>query len=197
MNLPNKLTIMRCILTPFVVLFMIPIATLNTSNPWNIFIGKYGMVIALILFAIASITDHLDGAIARKYGLITNLGKFLDPIADKILVLAVLIALVALGVVHTLAPIIILFREFAITGVRLLAIEKGKVIAASNLGKLKTVSQIIALIILMLYKITEALYPAFSLPLYVIGQTALWISVVLTLLSGYDYIRKSKDLFLD
>lgn len=196
MNLPNKLTILRCIMVPLIVIFMLPISSLG-DNAWNEFVIHYGMWIAAVLFVLASITDFLDGTIARRHGLVTNFGKFLDPIADKVLVLSVFIAFVARGSVHALVPIVILFREFAVTGIRLLAIERGTVIAASKLGKLKTVTQIIALILLLLEALAWQDLPQFGQPLTWAANIMVTICVIMTLASGIDYFRKSLSLFKD
>lgn len=141
MNLPNKLTIFRIILVPIMVI--IPLLNIK-GEFFNIPITY---IIIDVIFVIASITDKLDGNIARSRNQVTNFGKFLDPIADKILVLAAMIMLVELGKLPSWIPIIILFREFAVSGYRLIAVtDGGKVIAASNWGKIKTVTQMIAVI---------------------------------------------------
>lgn len=194
MNLPNRLTIIRCIITPIILLFMFPISFLQIPV-WNQFIDRYGIWIAFLLFIIASATDFMDGYVARKYGLITNLGKFLDPIADKVLVLSIFIAFVALGQIHPVIPIIILFREFAVTGIRLMALEKGIVIAASNLGKSKTVLQIIAIILLFLSRIMTEVGCDFYYYVHLLASFFLFLCLVMTILSGFDYFRKSVDFF--
>ena len=128
---------------------MLPLPQLGLFEKWNEFISFYGQIVALLLFAIASLTDFFDGKIARERNLVTNFGKFLDPIADKLLVISVLIAFVQLNRISALIPIIVIIREFIVTGIRLMASDKGVVIAASNLGKAKTVSQIVAILIIM------------------------------------------------
>lgn len=193
MNLPNKLTISRIILIPFILVFMLPISFLNEESALNIFIQHYGMIIAVILFAFASITDTMDGQIARKRGIVTNMGKFLDPIADKLLVTSVLIALVQLNKITAWVAIIVISREFIVTGIRLLAADKNVVISASNIGKIKTVVQIIAIIIIMLSIQITILFPTWSglTAAKTIADIVLLLAVVLTLVSGYDYLKKN------
>ncbi|NLM19510.1 MAG: CDP-diacylglycerol--glycerol-3-phosphate 3-phosphatidyltransferase [Clostridiaceae bacterium] len=194
MNLPNRLTILRMILVPFIILFMLPI---NGWTFWNEFVvSQAAYIIALVLFCIASLTDFLDGYISRKYNLVTNMGKFLDPIADKLLVISVFTALVQLSRIHSFVVVIVLAREFVVTGLRLLAIEQGKVIAASAWGKAKTTTQIIAIIWLMLEPIICNANPliALSHTLKAIGNILVLISVILTLISGLDYLIKNKKI---
>ena len=202
MNLPNKLSLMRIILVPFILLFMLPIH-IGSFEPsgWNEFICEYGMIVAAVLFVIASVTDLFDGKIARKYNMITNLGKFLDPLADKMLVICILIALVDLGRISAIWVCIIIVREFAVSGIRMLASAKGVVIAAKMIGKIKTVTQMVAISYLMfetlLIKIIDA---ASSCDLaditdgvQVVGNVLLIISVFMTIISGVDYLVKNKD----
>lgn len=175
MNLPNKLTVLRMILIiPFVIILL--------SGCF----GDYSSLIALIIFVVASLTDMLDGKIARKYNLVTNFGKFMDPLADKVLVSSAMICLVALkpDVMPAWAVIIILAREFIISGFRLVASDAGIVIAASWWGKCKTVSQM-AMVIIMLANINWA-------PMRIIEIVVMWIAVVLTVISLVDYIWKNK-----
>ena len=142
MNLPNKLSLLRIILIPVTMLFMLPISIYGFEPAgWNAFIADKGMLIAAIVFIIASLTDMADGKIARKYNLITNLGKFLDSLADKMLVIAILIAFVELHRVSAWLLAIIILREFMVTGIRMLAAEKGVVMAAKMIGKIKTTTQ--------------------------------------------------------
>jgi CDP-diacylglycerol--glycerol-3-phosphate 3-phosphatidyltransferase/cardiolipin synthase len=177
---------------------------------WNLFIGRYGSLVAFVIFLLAALTDLIDGRIARSRKLVSNLGKFLDPIADKLLVISVLIALAQLGRLHALPIIIIIFREFLITGIRLAASDKGVVIAASHLGKAKTVAQIIAILVILGEKLLASLFcPAGSagphpwpaspiLPILQPGwirQAADWVmiaAVILTLVSGIDYLWKNR-----
>lgn len=180
MNLPNKLTILRMILIiPFVVILL--------TNCFN----NYSGLIALAIFAIASFTDLLDGKIARKYNLVTNFGKFMDPLADKILVCAAMVCLTALRpeMMPAWAVIIILSREFIISGFRTVAADSGIVIAASMWGKSKTVSQMI-MIILMLANIEWE-------PMKYIITAVMYIAVVLTIISLVDYIVKNISVLKD
>ena len=202
MNLPNKLSLMRIILVPFILLFMLPIH-IGSFEPsgWNEFICEYGMIIAAVLFVIASVTDLFDGKIARKYNLITNLGKFLDPLADKMLVICILIALVDLGRISSIWVCIIIVREFAVSGIRMLASAKGVVIAAKMIGKIKTVTQMVAISYLMfetlLIKIIDAASSCdladITEGVQVVGNVLLIISVIMTIISGVDYLLKNRD----
>ncbi len=196
MNLPNKLTILRIFLVPFILVFMLPVPfAIPLFAGWNHFVTTTGQVLAILVFVVASLTDMLDGHIARSRNLVTNLGKFLDPIADKMLVVSVLIALVQLNRIHAIVAVIIIIREFIVTGIRLLASDKGVVIAASNLGKAKTVTQIIAITIMMLENlvilILKPAIPTIGSWLFWIGDVAMLIAVIMTLVSGYDYLRKN------
>ena len=175
MNTPNKLTIARVIMIPFFVAFLM----------YDI-VGSAGKWVALAIFIIASLTDTLDGYLARKYHLVTNFGKFMDPLADKLLVCSALICFTATGQLAAWITIIIIAREFIISGFRLIAADNGIVIAASYWGKLKTVSQMI-LIILM---IMDLPYSAFQMLI----QIFVVIAVVLTVVSLVDYIRKNKSV---
>ena len=169
MNLPNKLTMLRVIMIPFFVVFMLMDGMAS---------ARY---IALALFVVASFTDFLDGNIARKHNLVTNFGKFMDPLADKLLVCSALICLIETGQLPAWYVIIIIAREFIISGFRLIASDNGIVIAASYWGKFKTVSQMI-MIILMILNI-----PALS----VVTTLFYWIALVLTVVSLVDYIKKN------
>ena len=174
MNLPNKLTIFRVILIPFFVFFM-----LAPYFPDN---GKY---IAVAIFIIASLTDMLDGKIARKYNLVTNFGKFMDPLADKLLVCSAMICLVATGQLASWI-VIIISREFIISGFRLIAADNGIVIAASYWGKFKTVFQMLMIIVLIL-DIQNAGFQ-------VLGVILTYVALVLTVVSLIDYIVKNKQV---
>lgn len=193
MNLPNKLTISRIILIPFVVLFMLPIPFLGAQSSYNIFIQNYGMIIAVVLFGFASITDTMDGQIARKRGIVTTMGKFLDPIADKLLVTSVLIALVELNKISAWVAIIVISREFIVTGIRLLAADKNVIISASNIGKIKTVVQIIAIVVIMLESQVAIFFKGWAGLPYIktSADIILFLAIVLTLVSGYDYLKKN------
>lgn len=176
MNLPNKLTILRMIMiVPFVVFMLVPIG--GTAGKW----------IALALFVIASLTDLLDGKIARKYNLVTTFGKFMDPLADKLLVCSALICLVELGRIPAWIVIIIISREFIISGFRLVASDKGVVIAASWWGKFKTTFQMV-MIVLMIADIAA---------LSIVTQIVMWIALILTVVSLIDYLVKNKDVMKD
>ncbi len=193
MNLPNKLTLARILLVPLILVFMLPLPDRLIFAGWNSFINQFGQLIALSLFIIASLTDLYDGRIARSRNLITNLGKFLDPIADKMLVISVLIALVQLGRVSALVAIIVTIREFIVTGIRLAASDKGVVIAAGQLGKAKTVTQIVAICII-LGENTLALLFGWLVPaswIIILGDAAMAIAVIMTLVSGADYLVKN------
>lgn len=178
MNLPNKLTLFRVILIPFFVFFLLA--------PY--FEG-YGNYIAVAIFIVASITDFLDGKIARKYHLVTNFGKFMDPLADKLLVSSALICLVALNKIPAWIVILIIAREFIISGFRLVAADNGVVIAASYWGKFKTAFQMVTVIVLILNIPGEVFA--------VIGTILIYISLVLTVISLIDYIAKNKDVLKD
>ena len=211
MNLPNKLTIFRIILVPIMVI--IPYLGL-TQEVLGLPIT---FLIIDLIFIIASITDKLDGSIARKKNLVTTFGKFLDPIADKILVLSALIMLVDFGKIPSWIPIIVLFREFAVSGYRLIASQNGgEVIAASIWGKLKTVTQMIAIILAFIDKFNfgdfifrvktseEMLVNSASIymttPQFIINilvTTFMVISVIATVISGIDYLKNGKDLLKD
>lgn len=188
MNLPNKLTIFRMILiVPFVILL------LGGSHQWNWFhlifggIMEYVDFIALAIFIIASLTDLIDGKIARKYNLVTNFGKFMDPLADKLLVCAALIALIELGRIPSWVVIIIISREFIISGFRTVAADNGVVIAASYWGKFKTTFQMV-MVCLMIANIPR---------LQIVTDITMWISLILTVVSLLDYLIKNKDVMKD
>lgn len=196
MNLPNRLTVLRILLIPFILLFMLPFERLSPESGWNAFVSSYGMLIATILFLIASVTDTMDGQIARKRGIITNMGKFLDPIADKLLVASVLIAFVQLNRISAYITIIIICREFIVTGIRLIAADKNVVIAAGKLGKLKTVLQIIAIIAIMVDLQLHSFFPQWAILAYTgwVTEGIMGIAVILTIISGYDYVKKNIHL---
>jgi CDP-diacylglycerol---glycerol-3-phosphate 3-phosphatidyltransferase len=196
-NLPNRLTLLRILLVPLILLFMLPLPQLAALAGWNRWISEQGNGIAFVLFAIAALTDLLDGRLARKMNLVTDFGKFLDPMADKMLVVSVLAALVQQNRLHVLAVIIVVFREFIITGVRLAASGKGVVIAASNLGKAKTVSQIIAILVILSERYWISLARPVLAPDWIVGagDVLLWFSVLLTLISGVDYLVKNSAVW--
>ncbi len=189
MNLPNKLTLGRIILTPFMVAALLIDFPMHTA-------------LALLLFIAASLTDMLDGKIARKNNLITDFGKFADPLADKILVLAALLCFVQNGWCDCVAVIIVLFREFTVTSIRLIAAAKGEVIAANIFGKIKTVTQMSAIILIMIMQsvldvlvllgvdggVISTLDPAF----FVAGEILIWISTVFAIISGIVYVVQNR-----
>ena len=189
MNLANKLTIIRVILVPVFLVF------LNlTSIP-------YGILLATLVFVIASITDKLDGYIARSRNEITNFGKFMDPLADKLLVTSALISLVELDFIPAWAVIIIIAREFAVSGLRTLAASDGTVIAASWWGKIKTVIQMIAIILLLLKASIAQFAPlanvieGFGILSWIVNSLSIymfWLGVIITLISGIDYFIKNR-----
>lgn len=177
MNLPNKLTVLRVILIPFFVLALLA------------FGGSVRMMryLAAAIFIVASLTDLLDGKIARKYNLVTNFGKFMDPLADKLLVCSALICLIELGQLPSWMVIIIVSREFIISGFRLVAVEQGVVIAASYWGKFKTTFQMIAVVLMILN------LPALNL----LTVTCTWIALILTVVSLVDYIAKNHKVITE
>lgn len=196
MNLPNKLTIFRIILVPIMVI--IPFLGLNTIYTNSLI--PLTWIIVEAIFIIASITDKLDGYIARSRNQITTFGKFLDPIADKILVLAAMIMLVQDQRLPAWIPIIVLFREFIVSGYRLVAVgENGNVIAASIWGKLKTVTQMFALIFALIdmnpyAKCLSGELNGFALAINIIATVLMTVSVIATIFSGWDYVKNGKKL---
>ena len=176
MNLPNKLTILRVILIPFFVFFL-----LTDFVP-------YHYIIALVIFIVASLTDMADGKIARKYNLVTNFGKFMDPLADKLLVCSAMICLIPLGQLAAWIVVIIIAREFIISGFRLIASDNGVVIAASYWGKFKTTFQMLMIIVLIL----ELQFP--NAVFHWLGVILTWVALALTVISLIDYIVKNKDV---
>jgi len=200
MNLPNKITVLRILLVPvFMIVFYLPFNNMN--------------LVACLIFIIAAITDSLDGHIARSRNLVTNFGKFLDPLADKLLVAAALIALVGKDMIPSWFVTVIIAREFMVTGIRLLANGEGRVIAASIWGKIKTVTQVIAISLLLIdtYQVsinksdmfmidklyysvmTFSDYPLVSL-ISILSTVMIIVSVIITILSGVDYLVKNKDV---
>lgn len=174
MNLPNKLTVLRVLMIPFFIAFLMFDITGN-ADKW----------IALAIFAAASLTDMLDGQIARKYNLVTNFGKFMDPLADKLLVCSAMICLVSMDKLNVIVVLIIIAREFIISGFRLVASDSGIVIAASYWGKFKTVFQMIMVIVLIM-----DLGGIFK----IIGDALVIISLALTIISLVDYVVKNKHV---
>ncbi len=177
MNLPNKLTVLRVVMIPFFVVFMLTDIG-----------GAYGNYISLALFVLASLTDLLDGKIARKYNLVTNFGKFMDPLADKLLVCSAMICLVELKRLDAWIVIVIIAREFIISGFRLIASDNGVVIAASYWGKFKTTFQMLMIILLILN-----LGGVFE----TIETIVTWTALILTVVSLVDYLIKNKGVLLE
>lgn len=190
MNLPNKLTVLRMILVPFFVLALL----------WPF---PHHFLIALIIFGAASYTDHLDGMLARKHNQITDFGKFMDPLADKILVISALVCFVSLGLCDVWLVLLIIAREFMVTSIRLVAAGKGSVIAANNWGKAKAVSQIVAICVILLLQyigelgglglvgfVTEKMAVLF----WGIGEVFLAIATFFAVLSGLIYLKQNWDI---
>jgi CDP-diacylglycerol--glycerol-3-phosphate 3-phosphatidyltransferase len=176
-NLPNILSLMRLALIPVVLICL-----------W--FPGRLGSLLAAVFFAVAAFTDLLDGFLARRYKTVTHVGKFLDPLADKLLVSLTMIMLIPLGRIPVWMVILIIAREMAVTGLRGIAVVEGKIIEASSLGKYKTVFQLISLVCLCLH------YQYFSVDFHAVGIAFFWVALVLTLWSGFAYFRLAKDIFM-
>jgi CDP-diacylglycerol--glycerol-3-phosphate 3-phosphatidyltransferase len=191
MNLPNKLTVVRVILVPFFVFFLL-LPSIPHHYLW-----------ALIIFCVAAYTDHLDGMLARKNNQITNFGKFMDPLADKIMVVSALVCFVNLGIADTWCVILIIAREFIVTSIRLAAADSGVVVAANNWGKAKTVSQIIAIVAILAFQYSLELVTMGKLPAFTVGGisgTVLFgqigiilvlIATFFTILSGFIYVKEN------
>ena len=183
LNTPNKITIFRIFLIPILIIFLLVAAIPNR------------FFFALITFLVASLTDHLDGKLARKYGQITNFGKFLDPLADKMLVMSAFICFVDLNLVSSVPVIIILLREFLVTSMRLVAMSSGKVVAANIWGRTKTVTQIIAVTVIL---ISQCFSQHMAKPSYnelkfisSINNFFVWVAVIFTVFSGYVYLKEN------
>lgn len=197
MNTPNKLTVFRICLVPFLILFLLTNFTVHR------------FIIAELIFILASLTDHFDGKIARKNNLITDFGKFADPLADKILVFSVFICFVELGFANALVVIIMIIREFIVISIRLAAVDNGKVIAANSLGKIKTVSQIVSILVILFlqyvlelinYKIIPIVFWDSKVTFGVLesafnftGNLLLWLSAVLSIVSGCKYVWDNRE----
>lgn len=179
MNIANKLTLMRIALIPvFIVFFYVG------TGWWNYYA-------AALVFIAAALTDLFDGRLARKHNMVTKFGKLIDPIADKLLVGSALILLTAIGWIHPVFVIVLIGREFIISGFRSLAAAEGKVLAADNLGKLKTVVQIVMIVVILLYSGGRGM---FGVWLDILGIVLVWASVVLSLMSCVNYFLKNKDI---
>ena len=191
MNIANRLTIARIVMIPLFLLIMcFPKNILGMVNVFHSTLSV-SWVLAMIIFTIASITDFLDGYLARKYHLITNFGKFADPLADKLLVMTAFITLVGAGVIPMWIVAIIVYRELAVTGLRLLLVNDGEVLAAAWPGKVKTATQMLAIIFLLIDD-----FPVKGLP-FSIGTILVYICLVATIYSGVDYFVKNKHVFAD
>ena len=189
-TLSNKITISRIVVIPFFMIF---------AFPWPSFFGfaipyAVRVIASLALFVLASISDAVDGKIARKFNQITDFGKFLDPIADKLLVTAALLALCAERPLYVWATAIILMREFIVTGLRLVAAAGGRVIAAGKLGKAKTTLQTTSIIILYSAKVLGLIYGPLEKYLVILGDVVMLAAVVMTIISGVEYILRNKDV---
>lgn len=176
-NLPNTLSIMRLALIPAIVICLY-------------FPNRLGSLLAAVLFAAASVTDLLDGFLARRYQTVTPVGKFLDPLADKLLVSVTMIMLIPLGRIPAWIVILVIAREMAVTGLRGIAVVEGKVIEASSLGKYKTIFQLLSLVCLCLH------YQYVGVDFHAVGMVFLWIALVLTLWSGFAYFQVAKKALL-
>ncbi|WP_153731344.1 CDP-diacylglycerol--glycerol-3-phosphate 3-phosphatidyltransferase [Sporosarcina obsidiansis] len=190
MNLPNKITLSRVLMIPIFIVFMV------VDFGWGIIkIGGVEMpiehLVGAIIFIVASTTDWLDGYLARKNNLVTNMGKFLDPLADKLLVSAAFILLVEMGVAPAWVVIIIISREFAVTGLRLILAGGGEVVAANQLGKIKTVTQLLAISFLLLHNI---FFESIGIPF---GTIMLYIALLFTIWSGVDYFIKNRKVLVE
>ena len=194
MNLPNKLTVLRIILSPLFLLLAV----------WEF---PFHYAASLLVFILAALTDLWDGKIARERGLITNFGKFLDPLADKMLTTAAFLVFLNMGKMSVWALMIVLTREFMVTSVRLIAAKEGTVIAASLWGKTKTVAQFIAIIYMLValewstwqQGVLAALSlpnEAFTIPLF-IGEVLIWVSVILTAVAGIEYVWNYREYFMN
>ncbi|HIU49252.1 MAG TPA: CDP-diacylglycerol--glycerol-3-phosphate 3-phosphatidyltransferase [Candidatus Avimonoglobus intestinipullorum] len=178
MTTANKITILRMILVPVFMAFLL-VDSVACRN------------VALVVFILAAVSDAVDGYIARHYNQISTFGKFMDPLADKMLTTAAFVVFLAYGRMSPWALMIILFREFMVSGIRLLAVSEGKVIAASMLGKIKTVSQMVAIIAAII--LMQPIFPPVAAKMTT--HTLIWISTVFTIISGLDYLIKNRHIF--
>lgn len=190
LNLPNKITVSRIFLIPIFIIFMVIDFGMGSFEIGGTILSVEHMIGAL-LFIIAAATDWFDGHLARKHNLVTNMGKFLDPLADKLLVSAALIILVELGSAASWIVIIIISREFAVTGLRLILAGGGEVVAANQLGKIKTATQLVAIASLLLNNI---FFEAINFPF---GTIMLYIALFFTIWSGADYFYKNRRVLLE
>ncbi|WP_150267802.1 CDP-diacylglycerol--glycerol-3-phosphate 3-phosphatidyltransferase [Paenibacillus tepidiphilus] len=189
MNLPNRITLARIFLIPIMMIFLLAdFSFFPEPIHWGSFELSINHLIAALIFLLAASTDGIDGYIARKYNMVTNLGKLLDPLADKLLVSAVLISLVEMGKCDSWIAVVIISREFAVTGLRQVALLEGKVMAAGKWGKIKTVVQIVAISLLLLNNFP---FQFISIP---VDDIAIWAAALITIYSGIDYFVKNKEI---
>lgn len=195
MNLPNRLTLLRVLFIPIIVfVYLFPFAQFNiTIGHFTIgFVTiPYTNLILLVLFVLASITDFFDGYIARKYNKITSFGKFVDPVADKLLVNTLFIILAFSGFVPIIAVIIMIWRDIIVDAIRMMVAEKGKVMSAGYLGKVKTVLQMLTIILVLMLNLPFELY---HLP---VSDFMLWFAVAISVMSGINYFLQAKDVILE
>lgn len=185
MNLPNKLTVMRVILVPFFIFFLL------CDIPFG---AQANSVLALIVFIAASVTDALDGHIARSRNLVTNFGKFLDPLADKVLVISALVGFIQMGLVGAVPVIIIIAREFMVSGLRLVTANEGVVVAAGIWGKLKTAFTMVAIVIILFFAVLFGKdSTGYAAWVNITEQVLIWISTILTVISGAIYLNGYKE----
>ena len=193
MNLPNKLTLMRILIVPIIVVipffnFLTSTILFTIDNAFSKTTFSLANLLVLVFFAIASVTDYLDGHLARKNNQVTDFGKLMDPLADKILVVATLIVLLEWERMYGVVVVLIVAREFLVTGIRQLGVAKGQVIAASYFGKAKTVTQMITIIFLLVFA------PGFDSATGITGFVLIVASTILTVASGLDYLIKNRNL---
>jgi CDP-diacylglycerol--glycerol-3-phosphate 3-phosphatidyltransferase/cardiolipin synthase len=197
----NKLTLSRILLVPFILFFLLPLPWAEDAAFSRFVLSSPGRSIAFVLFILAALTDAFDGLLARKQGIVSDLGKLLDPIADKILVISVFTAFVQLGRVSTYILTIIIARELIVTGIRQVAAIRGTVIAASWFGKIKTVIQVVTLIVLIFEPIVanwldpSLPFLGYGAPYSLPGDIMIAVSAIITVLSGLDYGIKNKDIW--
>ena len=195
MNLPNKLTITRLVLVPIlVIVYLFPYDQFNINLlTLNVLSTKLTIVdvLSFLIFCIASISDYLDGYLARKNNLVTTFGKFIDPIADKLIVNTSILLLASINEISIIVPIIMISRDIIVDAIRLVASQKNVVLAASMLGKAKTMTQMIAICILLLKNV---IFAYFGIPM---DQIMIWIATAISLISGIDYFMKNKDYILE
>lgn len=183
LNLPNRLTILRIVLVPVLVFFMLD-KTIPFSMAW-----------ALIIFSVVSFTDYLDGKIARSRNLITDFGKFLDPMADKILVISVMVCFESMGICNPVALIIVIIREFLVSSMRLIAASQGVVLAAGKTGKVKTAVQMLSIVVILILLSAQQIFKT-ALHAETTGNVLFWITAALAIISGVEYVIKNKNLIL-